>query len=252
MDTLLLDIARCPNFRPCLTDSAHHDHPCSKIVRSQPFHDVRRYQLPEPWSGRLDRAPILFLGSNPAIGNTEEYPRWHWPDDLIADFFLNRFAGGTKPWTRKGLYCLREDGMYKRERVRYWASIRRRAEELLGRPAEPGLDYATSEVVHCKSPREVGVREALDECATRYLRQLVHLAVAKVVVCLGKTASTAVRREFAVPGSAVFHGPKMAGSIERCFTFLPHPSAWGSKTLSQCLSQEDLLNLKRWLGYEFH
>lgn len=245
MNDLLLAIARCPGFEMCL-HSPHPDLPCSKIVLSQPFTEVDQYQLPEPWSGHLKRAPILFLGSNPAIGRTEKYPRWDWPNDRIADFYANRFGGGGRPWTRQGR-CLLQDGTHKRQWVRYWAAIRKRAGELLGRPAEPGLDYATSEVVHCKSLKEQGVREALEECTGRYLRPLLHLAAAKVVVCLGAVAAAAIRREFKVDGDDGLHGPVRVGDIERYFAFLPHPNARESRTFSKCLPEEQLLGLREWL-----
>ena len=57
------------------------------MIRSQ-------LQVPEPWSGNLEHAPILFLSSNPSISTAELYPRWEWPDEEIADFFGRRFGGG--------------------------------------------------------------------------------------------------------------------------------------------------------------
>ena len=74
---------------------------------------------------------------------------------------------------RKGRYPLLRTGEHKERWVRYWAAVRRRAGELLGREAVPGVDYAMSEVVHCKSARERGVGSALGECVPRYLEALV-------------------------------------------------------------------------------
>lgn len=245
MTSILLDIARCPNFRMCLS-APDPDHPCNKIVLSQGFEALNEYQLPEPWSGHLDRAPILFLGSNPAIGRTEEYPRWDWPDSLIQDFYANRFGGGLKPWTEQG-HCLLQDGTHKKRGVRYWAAIQRRAAELLGRPAEPGHDYATSEVVHCKSSKERGVREASEECRSRYLGPLMRLAAARVVVCLGTVAAAAVRREFGLRTDGYLHGPLSAGGRQRYFALLPHPNAWAPKTFASCLAEDRLLTLRQWV-----
>jgi len=39
-----------------------------------------------------------------------------------------------------------------------------RASELLERPADAGTDFGLTEVVHCKSPAELGVAEAYATC----------------------------------------------------------------------------------------
>jgi hypothetical protein len=69
--------------------------------------------------------------------------------------------------------------------VRYWSSIQNRAEELLGREARPGIDYALSEIVHCKSESEEGVKEALITCANRYMMKLLSCSGAIVLVLVG-------------------------------------------------------------------
>ena len=58
-------------------------------------------QVPEPWSGDLEGAPILFLSSNPSISTAELYPRWKWPDEEIAGFFGRRFSGGRMGGNRE-------------------------------------------------------------------------------------------------------------------------------------------------------
>lgn len=52
------------------------------------------------------------------------------------------------------------DGTHAPGWVRFWAAVRARASELLGRSAIAGFDYAISEIVHCKSDSEVGVSAA--------------------------------------------------------------------------------------------
>ncbi|MCH7745362.1 MAG: hypothetical protein IIC84_04730, partial [Chloroflexi bacterium] len=128
--------------------------------------------MPEPYMGNLRGAPILFLGSNPSIGYDHEYPSAVAKDDEIDDFFTNHFEGGQKEWTQEGSYVNRLDG--NRAWVPYWAEVKKRAMELLERDdVRPGVDYALSEVVHCKSKGQVGVSKDLDECSTRYLMSLV-------------------------------------------------------------------------------
>ncbi|CCF84227.1 uracil-DNA glycosylase family protein [Nitrolancea hollandica] len=247
---VLLEIVRCPNVRYCLANP-DSGHPCAGIVLDQRSKTLEEYQVPEPWSGRLEQAPILFLSSNPSISMEEEYPRWSWSDDLITDFFTNRFGDGRKPWVRDGRYSLLRDGTHSGA-VGFWSAVRQRARELLGVDnVRPGEDYALSEVVHCKSRQEQGVAAARDECAGRYLQRIIAQAGAKVVVCLGKTAAQAVRGAFGVPEDGRIAGPIQVGHRLRYFAFLPHPNARGvPKTFAKCLPGEELGQLQAFLAAE--
>ena len=79
--------------------------------------------------------------------------------------------------------------------------------ELLGREAQPGIDYALTEIVHCKSKHETGVREAEDFCANRYLKRVLSLSAAGILVVLGKAARQAMARQFALPSELATYGP---------------------------------------------
>lgn len=147
--TLLHEIARCPVVDLCLRDRSAK-HPCREIVLSQSSASLNEHQVPEPWSGHLEQAPILFLSSNPSISLAEAYPGWSWPDELIQDYFANRFGGGNTPWITQGTKSLQHDGTYSGA-VAFWAAVRQRAMELLERDVVPGTDYALTEIVHCKS-----------------------------------------------------------------------------------------------------
>jgi uracil-DNA glycosylase len=78
------------------------------------------------------------------------------------------------------------------------AAIRKRASQLLGRPAVPGADYVNSAVVHCKSKGEHGVREAAETCVRLFLRRMIEESGAKVIVCLCDFAARAVKKEFRI------------------------------------------------------
>ena len=153
---LLLSIARCPNIGKCL-DPSLESHPCQEIVLSQDVAEIKDFQIPEAWSGQLGQAPLLFLSSNPSIGDDEVYPTGNWPDREIIDFFDNRFGG---KWVQDGRRSLRKDDSYGRATM-FWSAVRQRALELFERDIVPGLDYALTEVVRCKSLREIGVAAAV-------------------------------------------------------------------------------------------
>jgi hypothetical protein len=244
---LLLTIARCPNVRECV-ENRRKGHPCAEIVGVQK-RGIEDRQLPEPWSGDLGKAPLLFLGSNPAFSEAEEFPRGSWPDEEVVDFFAHRFGGGRKPYVTDGLHVLQENGLHRPEWIRAWAVARKRAAELLGkRDPLPGVDYALSDVVHCKSRSQKGVKSALEECSARYLESLVERSGARAIVCLGKVASDAVRRKWKVPYDYRVHGPEEVGGSLRYFAFLSHPASYGPSGFGELPTREEIRGLQLFLG----
>jgi hypothetical protein len=191
----------------------------------------KRFHLPEPFSGRIESAPILFLSSNPSYWHKERYPVEDWSDELIVDFFRNRFGNGLENWTEGGSRTLLEDGGYGPS-VAFWSAVRNRAAELLERPVRPGIDFALTEVVHCKSERETGVEAALNECMTRYLQRILAASGSSVIVVLGRYAKRAICWALGLDPDAVYqlYGPVVIGQRDRLVAFLSHPNAFGSKT----------------------
>jgi hypothetical protein len=88
---LLVEIARCPVVSSCLAEG-RSSHPCSTVVQIQRQTTYADFQVPEPWSGRIETAPLLFLLSNPSISSQDAYPRGNWSDEQIVDFFSKRFG----------------------------------------------------------------------------------------------------------------------------------------------------------------
>ncbi|WP_127077578.1 uracil-DNA glycosylase family protein [Rhodomicrobium lacus] len=237
---LLLKIARCP-----LVESWYDDHlisnKCYEILTTQQV-EFSAHQIPEPWSGDITKAPILFLSSNPSIDNNSKYPVWDWPDDQIEDYFSNRF-GGRQQWIEDGIRCLNNDG--SRTTVRFWAAVKARARELLEKAPMPGKDYALTEVVHCKSRNEVGVAQVLSECVKRYLRPVLSEASgAKIIVVLGNIAGQTLKQEFKMPANARMAGPVEVGLGNRYLVFLPHPNFRGPRTFRDCLEPSQLETLR--------
>lgn len=245
MEGLLLRIARCPNIAAARCSSSH---PCHRIVTSQSAAE-ESFQLPEPWNGRLDSAPLLFVSSNPAIGIGGEQPRSTWTDGDIGDFFMNRFSGGRKPWTIKGNKALLSDGTHGDANA-FWSGIRQRAMELFERDVEAGRDYALTEIVRCKSLHEFGVREAAEECVSRYLMATVEASVASVIVTLGKVADVYIRRIAKFEGT--MSGPVIVGGRERVIASLPHPNARMKRSFGDRHSAANLALLRQRLKEASH
>ncbi len=241
---LLIEIARCPVVQHCI-DKPTSDHPCFTIVHSQGSVSVDDHQVPEPWSGHINRAPILFVSSNPSISNKDIFPTGQWSDEDIVDFFNNRFGGGMQQWIRDGTKAIGEDSVHLHA-TKFWAGVKQRAIELLEQDIEPGIDYALTEIVHCKSEYEIGVRKA-HFCVSRYLSRALSMSGASIVVVLGKRAREALKTEFGIPTDGTMHGPARVWGRERIITFLPHPNARRHRTFVKCVPENELRTIRAFL-----
>ncbi|VXD13013.1 uracil-DNA glycosylase family protein [Planktothrix paucivesiculata] len=240
--TLLDEIVNCSHAQQCLGDSSA-ENPCRAIVEYQNTLSLQKFQVPEPWSGQIEKAPILFLSSNPSIGGDEVYPTWDWSSREVHDYFNHRFGGGDKTWILDGTKSLRTDGTYSRA-TQFWAAVRQRAIELLQRDVIPGFDYALTEIVHCKSRNESGVEQAQEQCVQTYLRRILELAKARVIVVLGARARQVIQREFEIPPEKLLSESIEIGGNQRLFTFLPHPNARGERSFAKCLQNDELERLR--------
>ena len=246
---LLEQITRCPIVKECFA-SPGSDHACSKIVQVQRQKSLENFQVPEPWSGHLEKAPIIFLSSNPSISESEEYPLGCWTEDQIADFFENRFGGGKKQWIKNGVHGLQkstEEQPSHGKATHFWVEVRERAKELLERDVNPGEDYTLSELVHCKSLAEEGVKEALEECTKRYFEPIVRLSGARIIVVLGSKAREIVKGKLGIPADIHLFGPEEVFGCKRLVVFMPHPSSFGHRSFAKCLTEEELGALRNLL-----
>jgi uracil-DNA glycosylase len=251
---LLEEIIRCEHIRDCLI-RANIKNPCYDLVNSQGIRSYDNFQVPEPWSGDLEHAKILFISSNPSISKRdkgspfEQYPVASWDDKRISDFFTNRFKD-DKGYAKNGIYYRQNDGNFNSISVRYWASVKKIAEGLLLRKAIPGVDYALTEVVHCKSKGEKWVAEAAEQCTRLYLGKIVNKTNAQVIVVLGNKARDAIRSEYSeydIPEGAKIYQVSLFNRTVHLL-FMPHPNAWKPKALENVFSREEIEKLTGILG----
>lgn len=244
-ETLLDEIVNCHHARKCREDSTA-ENPCRTIVDYQNTLGLDQFQVPEPWSGQIEKAPILFLSSNPSISSDEIYPTWECSSKDVHDYFNYRFGGGSETWILNGTKSLLKDKTYSRS-IRFWAAVRQRAIELLQPDVIPGVDYALTEIVHCKSRDEIGVKQAQEQCVQAYLRRVLELANARVIVVLGSRARQAIQSQFNISAEQAISEPMKIGGHERLFTFLPHPNARGYRSFAKCLQSDELERLRAFL-----
>ncbi len=221
---VLESIIHCELLARC---KAGEDLPCSKIVAVQDV-PLREQQVPEPWTGHLDRARLVFISSNPSIDPREAYPRWG--DDIAESvrYFTDRFDGGPGQ-IRDGIYSPLPEGGWSGA-VRFWAAVRQRAFELIP-DAIPGVNYALTEVVHCKSQNEIGVVEARHTCASRYLPMVLAAATeAQVFAVIGVQAVREVSDLFGLELDGNNRFAQLDHDGHRwIFVYLDHPSSGGKK-----------------------
>jgi Family of unknown function (DUF6508) len=193
---LLLRIARCPLIAAAAKDAGH---PCHRVVAAQAGAGQAR-QVPEGWAGNLRDARVVFVSSNPSISvagpgqpaeAVETYPVAGDGEDYIAGFLGRRFdpSVSPRPYVKDSRSLLR-NGEYGAP-TRFWAEIQRRAEELID-DADPARNYAMTEVVHCKSTRNIGAHAAARTCAGLYLHDVFALTAAPIVVVMGQVARRAI------------------------------------------------------------
>lgn len=243
---LLREIVHCDNVEKCLFGQ-NEGHLCYSIVQSQGVVSLDNFQVPEPWNGNIVSAPILFLSSNPSISEIEDYPYWGWQDDLIEDFFTHRFGGGRKDWVRGGKYALRRDGSYL-PATPFWSEVMNRATEILGRQANPGIDFAITEIVHCKSRSNIGVDNAIGECSNRYLLRVLGVSNSNILACIGKKVGSLVREAMRVKKDVRSIGPRVVADRERLVLFLNAPGSSEPRVLEKVFSHEEIGEIRSFVN----
>lgn len=250
---LAAEIIRCPIVDQCLAPGGTAL-PCHRIVSWQGKHpDGLRY-VPEPWSGHVGRAPILFVSSNPG-GDAEGAPISEssftsgWDTDEIVSCYDDAFEAWRKPGIAEGIYLTDRLGNRNPKPIRYWLWARARAAELLERAPAPGVDYALTEVVHCGSQHEVGVTEAFGTCVDRYFHRVLKASAAVVVICVGSWATAAFNRTFGVDVSTHLYGPEQLAGRQRFVVSVPHPGRFGTrKSLEPYVGSDGLARLRSAIG----
>lgn len=257
--SLAIEIARCSSVREAFADV---NHPCHLVVSTQKSDEFR--QLPEPWYGNIVKCKVLFISSNPSIDENqreiaEVFPTESWEDSQIGSWAMNRVMDGSGEsgvsFNLEGHQnflwkCVdgkfRGQGANQKSPQATWNGIHNRAVELLGTGSNPATNYALTEVVHCKSKDEIGVKQSATHCSSRWMDQIIGLSEElKVVVLVGAQ----VRDSFAQSkyklgsnfGSKIMSSDLLSEAKQNSFVsvvlgkrllfvYLPHPAAGAKKT----------------------
>ncbi len=232
-------IARCPKVREIYDGGTNA---CERIVRYQMIEfGAERYgdfQVPEPWVGQIDVAPMLFISSNPSIGE-DDHARGDASDEQVWESHHLAFGGGSRAYVADGRYTTDRNGNLI-EPQKYWCWVLNRARDLMAEP-RPGVDYALTEIVHCKSRKQYGVLEAAGTCVELHLNNVLSVAAAQVVIAVGDVAQKQIFR-CGVPPHPI--EMDLGGKI-RTVVALSHPNSGKSgKTFETRYSPDDIGRLR--------
>lgn len=205
-EELALSISSCCEVTKALNDESH---PCHDVVNWQADQwkpqilqiENSKMHRPEAWTGDIVNAPILFLSSNPSFDRDENYPNWEtgeWPIERVVDFSINRFTSRIKRGygASDGLSAHEVDRTIGKDgellgKVTYWNWTRSMVAYIHGKDisqVSAHSDYAMTEIVHCKSKSEEGVKKARLKCKDRFLEKILEVSNAELVIISGKHA----------------------------------------------------------------
>lgn len=190
---------------------------CHPIFQSQGCGSRDTFHIPEPWNGDIEHAPILFVSINPGFTPNELYPNLsdhYWVQQALTgfvfdrgkveDFFENRFNNYYVRWSTsqgKSHFSVRltnrsnNDIPYKNVHG-YWNYIQSISDYLLHRSTTPGLDYALTELVHCKSQAANDISEAcFDVCMNKHFQEVLNVATnLQYLIVIGKATKLHVAK----------------------------------------------------------
>lgn len=206
---LCTDIARCTDIgvNPCHTIQSAQDNCILK-------------QIPEPWSGHLSKAQIMFIGANPSIDFDEKFPTIGWKDKDICDFFDNRLVygktykstgekGAVRYWTELLKYtywiilalkcnnAFQKGSNFPEPLMQKITKIQENNSSvpILEEIKKTGIYFdlqrliVSTEIVHCKSLNQSYYTEECEKhCFKKWMEKILNVYNGKLIVLLGDTA----------------------------------------------------------------
>lgn len=228
----LLGVAHCPRFT-----GVQPAGDCATILNVQIGMVPGNRQVPEPWRGSPD-CPLLFVSSNPSIDAHDDSPREASADEHILNYY-ERGLPDTFPRIRL------QNGLARDQAVRFWSFVRGRAAELWQRPAVEliaGRHFAITELVHCKSTREIGVPHSLPTCKRMHWGPIMRALNACVVVILGRPARDSLG--LSLP-SALSPDQAMDELAGRWVLTLPHSNAHTARRFENYYDSQALAPVRK-------
>jgi hypothetical protein len=226
-------------------------HPCAGVVGAQGTATEWR-QVPEPWSGSLERAKVLAVVSHPVLHERDLRPVWRSTWDHTERFFERRLVGdGPQPRVSPGAVGrrLRVDDPGGLPTDPELVAAVERTTELLGRVPSLLHELAVTHVVRCPTTGDLGVNRAMKSCPDRWLRQVVNACPAPVLLAVGANADKGLSRVLGLfPGGTARVTEVVVDGVRRMVVVVPHPQGPGGARPLEELLGDQLLAVRDLLG----
>lgn len=188
---------------------------CNALYKSQQCTSIADFQIPEPWNGDIENAPILFVGLNPGFLDVELYPKLgnqYWTlangkfDTVkVEDFFEHRFNSSYQYVKYPNRTKIVPAG-YKLLRGRtFWAYVKSIADKILNTSnSNPGVDFAITEIVHCKSQNISCIHSTCyDICFNKHFGNILSIAQnLQYIVVLGRPTRDRISKYFGISSAS--------------------------------------------------
>ena len=187
---------------------------CNALYKSQQCTSIADFQIPEPWNGDIENAPILFVGLNPGFLDVELYPKLGNPYWTLAngkfdpakveDFFEHRFNSSYQYVQYPNRTKIVPEG-YKVLRWRtFWAYVKSIADKILNTSnSNPGVDFAITEIVHCKSKDISCIHSnCYNICFNHFVKILSIAQNLQYIVVLGRPTRDRISNYFGISSAS--------------------------------------------------
>lgn len=193
-----------------LQNATNSNSVCNALYNSQQCASIADFQIPEPWNGDIENVPILFVGLNPGFLDVELYPKLGNPywlqanggfdEAKVEDFFEHRFNSRHQyvKYPNRTKIAPEE---YKRLRGRtFWGYVKSIADKILNRESNPGVDFAITEIVHCKSKDISCIHsKCYDKCFDQHFNNILSIAQnLQYIVVLGSPTRDRMSKYFGI------------------------------------------------------
>jgi len=242
---LIESICRCQNIGKVLNDQ-QKGNPCEKIILGQE-NQYKNFQVPEPFSGKINISKIVFLTCNPSISKNEDFPSPKDSNETYYDFFYNRYDSNHN--LRPGRFIEGKKVYYNNGIVKVnktLAEIKSVADHVLGSNSIPGIDYANIEIIHCKSKSKKSLtKESINECVNLHFGNVLKLVKAKVIISCGIDSLKALNDKFNINAKMhEFIGPVKIFNETRHIAFIGQPGSSETRKGSNAINNENLKKIR--------
>ena len=197
-----------------LQNAPNSNSECNALYISQQCASIADFQIPEPWNGDIENAPILFVGLNPGFLDVELYPKLGNPywlqanggfdEAKVEDFFEHRF-NSRHQYVKYPNRTMIASGGYKLLRGRtFWGYVKSIADKVLNRASTPGTDFAITEIVHCKSRNIRCIHsKCYDKCFDQHFNNILSIAQnLQYIVVLGRPTRDRISKYFGISSAS--------------------------------------------------